>query len=112
MYIDGAYWAWSPAIRSSARGSVVEVRSRSICRASRARFSSRWDSVRSVRGPAGTARSVGRRVRRLLPAEHDGALSGVAYVPSDKRVDEGGNVMVTGMVVFALMVGNLSALAI
>ena len=46
MYIDGAYCAWIPPIRSSARGRGVFARSSSSCRASSARFSSRSVSVR------------------------------------------------------------------
>src|SRR5919201_1591071 len=47
MYIDGAYCACSPPIRSSPRGIGSRVRSSRSCRASSARFSSRCDSVRS-----------------------------------------------------------------
>src|SRR5439155_13035062 len=50
MYIEGAYCAWSPAIRSSALGIGVFARSRSICLASRARL--RWRLVRTVSGKA------------------------------------------------------------
>ena len=39
-YIDGAYCAWIPPIRSSARGSGVRARSSSSWRASSARLSS------------------------------------------------------------------------
>ena len=45
MYIEGAYCAWSPPIRSSTRGSGALARSSSICRARSARFSSRSVSV-------------------------------------------------------------------
>ena len=47
MYAFGAYWFWMPPIRSSARGIVSRVRSSNSWRASSARFSSRWVSVRS-----------------------------------------------------------------
>ena len=50
-YIDGAYCAWIPAIRSSARGSGVRARSSSSWRASSARLSSRSVSVRTARPP-------------------------------------------------------------
>src|SRR5512133_203103 len=47
MYIEGAYCAWIPPIRSSARGRGVFARSSRSCRASSARLSSRSVSVRS-----------------------------------------------------------------
>ena len=46
MYIDGAYCAWMPPMRSSALGRGVRARSSSSWRASSARFSSRCVRVR------------------------------------------------------------------
>src|SRR6266571_411735 len=50
MYIEGAYCAWSPPIRSSVLGIGAFARSSSICLARSARF--RWRSVRTVSGKA------------------------------------------------------------
>ena len=47
-YIEGAYWAWIPPIRSTAFGSDARLRSSSSWRASRARLSSRSVSVRAI----------------------------------------------------------------
>src|SRR4051794_16713419 len=60
MYMDGAYCAWIPPIRSSAFGSDRRRRSSSSCRARRARLSSRSLSVR--RSPA-TPRTYPSRLR-------------------------------------------------
>src|SRR3954454_858504 len=63
IYIDGAYCAWRPPIRSSMRGSGEAERSSSPWRASSARLSARAERTRSVtRGWAGPA-ARGRRRR-------------------------------------------------
>src|SRR3954462_12184857 len=49
-YIEGAYCAWIPPIRSSARGSGAGERSSSSWRASSARLRSRWVRVRGIGG--------------------------------------------------------------
>ena len=76
MYIDGAYWAWMPPIRSSALGSGIRPRSSSSWRASSARLSSRCVRVR-MRGAHGVSRrrSAGRSSRSLSASELDASAT-------------------------------------
>ena len=67
MYIEGAYCAWRPPIRSSTRGRGACTRSSSICRARSARFSSLAVSVR-VTG----AMCTRRRLQPAAQREHAG----------------------------------------
>src|SRR5215207_4098302 len=74
MYIDGAYWACRPAMRSSARGSDRRLRERRNCRSSSARLSSRWVSTRSApTDTPGQRYSLGKR-STVVPGQRRAGL--------------------------------------
>src|SRR5215211_59588 len=86
MYIEGAYCAWIPPIRSSARGMGRRARCSSSCRARRARLRSCSVSVRKQGrtyrpGAATGARDrPGLARRRFQEAEVDGVADRAAAV--------------------------------
>src|SRR5918996_6496763 len=72
MYADGAYCAWIPPIRSTARTSGRSERSSSSCRARSARFSSRVVSTRST--TRGVYPPVGMGTPAMAPDRVDDEL--------------------------------------